>query len=162
MSMLVEKSVGHTNHSSAECHYCGYEAHSHAVSGRRCPKCGGSSWSIQAAPDASCLRTRMHDDPSAPTGVTQVRFELLAPSATTQAYIFIGAHGGKRKMISLRRLRRDKWELILPLPPQTYHYRFYVDDGERLLYFDPATSTTSAQHGRDATLCIEEPSPVAA
>jgi 1,4-alpha-glucan branching enzyme len=159
MSLLIEETARH-GRSTAECHYCGFETEANAIGAHRCPKCGGSSWSIHAAADSSAARTRLHHDPSAAMGMTQVRFELLAPA--TQAYVFIGAEGGRRRMIPLRRLRRDRWELQLPLPPQTYHYRFYIDDGEHLLYFDPVTSTTSAHHGADATLRIEGRNDIAA
>ena len=75
-------------------------------------------------------------------------FRLRAPKA--KAVELIGDFNGwKAGSLPLQRAGGGAWELMLPLPPGSYHYLFLVD-GQAAT--DPAARTGAAPDGKTASL----------
>jgi hypothetical protein len=64
--------------------------------------------------------------------------------AAMQAYVLLRPARAPAKIIPLHETEPDEWETRLHLPPDVYRYRFYVDDGTRLICF--AASDVTGHH----------------
>ena len=110
--------------SHVQCHSCGHELTPGAKIPSRCPRCGGSSWERFESPTDVLIE---------PDRRREVTFALRCPA--TQAYLS-GTFGGEStRMFEMSPDGADAWRITLHLPPGTYRYRFYVDDGRLLLYW---------------------------
>ena len=59
----------------------------------------------------------------------------------------------QRSLIPMSRVGADLWQLELNLPPGTYRFRYYVDDGQ-CIYCTPPTAQPRDQNGLDAVLTV--------
>jgi hypothetical protein len=132
------------------CHACGFESQDPFNKWMRCPKCGGASWESFAAPGS--LLKDQDDAPDDRCLLPLVRFRVH--HSAQQVYIFGDFHGSPR-LIPMREKSAGHWAIDLRLAPATYHYRFYVDDGEHLVWFAPHQA--SSRHCADETLVVTAP-----
>ena len=79
-------------------------------------------------------------------------FDVRCPGAQ-HVYLVGDLARGRATTVSLRPVGDDdRWRAVLMLPPGTYRFRYYVDDGSRLTYF----STAERLDGWDAVLTVGE------
>ena len=163
------------------CHYCGFEPEARETR-TRCPKCGGSAWELTPVPgsllshaagaraDARTESPRLHPDDrdnaydeeepdedvddrsvdAQPLGSVLFRVRCSA----SQVYLLFGPEPGRPRMLPLHQVQHDEWQMRLCLPPGVYRYRFYVDDGTRLVYFATSDLTGNASHTLDGRLLV--------
>jgi hypothetical protein len=156
---------------SFECHYCAYGPEPDQALPARCPKCGGSAWELTPVPGSllMCadraargwggLNGGEKQNAGADAVLATVLFRLRVAAA--QVYLLLGGDSGALKMIPLHETEREEWETRLHLPPGVYRYRFYVDDGVRLVYVAPSEMTGRHTAGLDGRLLVPSPAQVA-
>lgn len=86
--------------------------------------------------------------------------EIDCRDGARQVYVIGDFDGGGRVAVPMRQTESARWSAEVALPPGTYRYRYYVDDGERTTYYGPAGSDVSEQDAWDWT--VEVPDAAAA
>ena len=79
-------------------------------------------------------------------------FTLTVRCFAQQVYLMLG---GKR-MLAMRPVESDEWQLRLRLNEGTHRFRYYADDGHTLEPFIPQEPQFSRQRERDAVLVVDE------
>ena len=100
---------------------------------------------------ASLVRGKLSEsDPSK----LQTRFSLRLNKRVRQVTVAGSFNHWSPFHHALRLSSSGTWEIVIPLVPGTYQYRFLVDNTEWVL--DPFTRSIFNEHGgRDSIVCIE-------
>ena len=69
-----------------------------------------------------------------------------------QVYLMLGG----RRMLAMRPVESDEWQLRLRLQEGTHKFRYYVDDGHSIERFVPEEAQFSSVRERDAVLVVDE------
>jgi hypothetical protein len=86
---------------------------------------------------------------------TPVLFRLRCPGS--RAYLSLAQRGGgRREMIQLRPIEPDEWEVRLRLPPASYRYHYYVDDGETVSFYPADCGEDAAMDGWGCALEVPD------
>lgn len=92
-------------------------------------------------------------------GQSAVQFTMRCPGA--QAYLLLADAAGRSIALDEMTWDGDAWRLTLHLPPGTYRYRYYLNDGRTTAYFSPADADpigrVTRMNGMDGVFDVAPP-----